>query len=102
MDEAADLVAIADDLGEAGVRSVLHAAGARAALKAFNRDCAIRFAADLLSRRAGSDVIRDRLMARYGVSTATAYRYFAAAVSLSKAIRREKRGMHDQTSNMEV
>lgn len=80
MQNAGDLVEIAEDLGEDGVRRVLQSVGASAALRAFNRDCAIRYALELLERRLSTAEVRARLIARYNVSVRSAYRLFGEAI----------------------
>lgn len=85
MGDVADLVALATQIREEDIRRVLRAAGASAALNAFNRDCQIEFAKVLLKQRAGTDAIRERLVARYDISERTAYYRLADAIkSLQK------------------
>src|SRR5437660_9661438 len=75
-----DLAELAQAIGEGNVRRVLLSAGASAALKAFNRDCEVRYAIELLKRHAGTDAIREGLIARYGISERTAYYRLADAI----------------------
>ncbi len=70
-----------DALGERGARGVLAECGTRAALREFDRQCAIRQAVSLLRHRVHRSVIRERLMVGYGYSWTTAYRVINLALS---------------------
>ncbi len=80
MNDSDEWSELADELGEGAIRRVLWTAGAAAAVRAFDRQCAIAYAAELLRQRVGTGELRDRLMARYSVSERTAFRYFAEAL----------------------
>jgi hypothetical protein len=73
MQDADELIELAADLGEAGVRRVLLSAGASAALRAFDRACAIALAIDLRRRRVERKQIIERLIVAYGFSRRKAY-----------------------------
>lgn len=61
-------------------RSLLLELGAFAALRAFDRDCAQQYAAELLGQRCTRALTRDRLMQRFGISERSAYRLIDAAI----------------------
>ena len=61
-------------------RSLLLELGAFAALRAFDRDCAQQYAAELLSQRCTRALTRDRLVHRFGISERSAYRLIDAAI----------------------
>jgi hypothetical protein len=68
-----DVAELLHTLDEAKARRLLEGLGQRAALREFGRQCAVRFAVDLLLQRAERPQIRDRLMQRYGLERRTAY-----------------------------
>ena len=92
------------DLGEDRARRLLEGLGQRAALHAFERSCAVRFALGLLRRRVGTNEIRARLMARYEVSERTAFRYFADALARHCHDRGDggRTGVDDEGSELET
>ena len=61
-------------LHQSEAREVLLELGAVSALKSFDRDCARRFAAELLAQHRTRAFTRDRLMQRYQISMSSAYR----------------------------
>jgi hypothetical protein len=70
MDEAVEL---ALDLGEDRGRRLLLSLGARAAVREFDKACAVRYAVHLLHERCPRVEIRNRLAQRYPFSQRTAY-----------------------------
>ena len=75
-------------LSEADARVLLLELGALAALRAFDRDCAERYAGELLRQRCTRAVTRDRLVQRYGMSERSAYRVINAVIQLRQYMRR--------------
>jgi hypothetical protein len=75
-----DSVALALKLGEDG-RRLLEILGQRAALREFDRACAVDFAIELLQQRVDPGVVRDRLMRRYRLSRTSAYRVRETALT---------------------
>ena len=73
-------------LSEQEARSLLLCLGAVAALRAYDRDCAERYAAQLLAQHCTRAIIRDRLKHRFNISERTAYRHIDAVIqSISSA-----------------
>lgn len=87
-------------LGEHDARAILAECGTRAALREFERECAVRQAATLLRQRVHRSVIRERLMTNYGYSWSTAYRVINSALSqvFQNHVGREIQGDDDSGS----
>jgi hypothetical protein len=77
-----DVIALIQALDEGETRRTLADLGKRAALRAFDRVCAIRYGVDLLRLRVERPEIRERLMQRYGFSRRTAYNCIDEALTL--------------------
>lgn len=75
-----DVAELLHSLDEAKARRLLEGLGQRAALREFDRQCAIRFATGLLRQHVGTTDVRQRIMKRYNVSERTAFRYYEEAV----------------------
>jgi hypothetical protein len=75
-----DIAALLRTLQEGDARRLLGGLGQRAALREFERDCAIRYALALFHQRVDRLMIRDRLMQRYELGIRTAYRYIDEAL----------------------
>ncbi len=79
MDEA---VALALELGPEKGHRLLKLLGQRAALREFERHLGVACAVDLLRQHAAPGAIRDKLVAKFGVSAATAYRWRDEAIDV--------------------
>jgi hypothetical protein len=77
-----DVATLLHDLDEGKARRLLEGLGQRAALREFERQCAVRHAVDLLQQRVERSHIRDRLMQRYGLERWSAYRRIDEALQI--------------------
>jgi hypothetical protein len=77
-----DVAELLHTLDEAKARRLLEGLGQRAALREFDRQCAVRHAVDLLQQRTERPQIRDRLMQRYGLERRAAYMRIDEALQL--------------------
>src|SRR5690242_20343970 len=82
MDDPAQIAELALELGEDRGRKLLLALSARAALREFNRQAAVRYAVQLLRQGAKRSQIRDRLMQRYELERSAAYLRIDEAVQV--------------------